>query len=367
MTSALTARFPGTAELSRAGVAHTPTPLERMTCGTMSDGAGEGSRELLRDRLWVKRDDLTSPAYGGNKVRKLDLLLGDARARGSRAVITFGAYGSNHALATAVHARALGIEPHVVLSPQEPGPYAPRTLLAHAGLGTVIHLVDGWDGRRAAVKAKRELEQRDGIEPYILPMGGTCALGAVGYVDAALEMLGELSDPDEIDVVYVAAGTLGTAVGLALGFAAAGARTRVEAIRVTPESICNEQIAEELVRETSALLHRVDPSFPLLESGDLSLTLRHDHFEPGYGVVTPDTSHAVEVGRTCDVALETTYTGKAFAALLKDADEGALDGRGVVFWNTYNSAPYPPAGDEGLLPERLRDYLAQCRVEFGEV
>ena len=139
----------------------------------------------------MKRDDLTSQRYGGNKVRKLEFLLGEAVAKERRAVITFGAYGSNHALATAVHASALGIETHVVLVPQAPGPFAARTLRAHAGIGTRLHVAEGRDSKRIAVEVKRALLERDGVEPAIIPMGGTNSLGTLGYVNAALELLGQ--------------------------------------------------------------------------------------------------------------------------------------------------------------------------------
>jgi len=257
----------------------------------------------------------------------------------------------------------LGLEPHVVLSPQEPGPFAPSTLLAHAGLGTVIHLVDGWDGRREAVLAKQALEVRDGRGPFIIPMGGTCALGATGYVNAAMEVADQAGD-ELPDVVYVAAGTLGTAVGLALGFAAAGASTRVEAIRVTPLEICSEQIAERLAIETSELLAAADAGFPRLGGAELALTLRHEFFEPGYGVVTPETTEAVAVGAAAGLHLETTYSGKAFSAMLSDARSGRLQGERVLFWDTYNSAPYPEPGDVGDLPEVLRSYIEECRRRF---
>jgi len=286
-----------------AGIAELPTPLERLDLSDATAGLVD---------LWVKRDDRTSALYGGNKVRKLDYLLGQALAEKYSTVLTFGAYGSNHALATAVHARRLGLEPHVVLSPQEPGPFAPSTLLAHAGLGTVIHLVDGWDGRREAVLA----------------------------------------------------GTLGTAVGLALGFAAAGASTRVEAIRVTPLEICSEQIAERLAIETSELLAAADAGFPRVGGAELALTLRHEFFDPGYGVVTPETTEAVAVGAAAGLHLETTYSGKAFSAMLSDARSGRLQGERVLFWDTYNSAPYPEPGDVGDLPEVLRSYIEECRRRF---
>lgn len=352
MTSALSRRFPGTAALPLAGIASLPTPLE-----AVEGLAAAGS-------VLVKRDDLTSAAYGGNKVRKLDYLLGEALAQGRRAVLTFGAYGSNHALATAVHARALGLEPHVVLSPQEPGPYAPATLLAHAGLGTHLHLTDGWDGRREAVRAIAALAERDGVEPYVIPMGGTNALGAIGYVDAALETAPALGGAPAR--VYVAAGTLGTAVGLAIGLAAAGLGREVEvqAVRVTPAELASLEVARALADKTVAALRALDPGFPDLGFDDLGFALREEHFEPGYGVVTPETSAAVADAAAHGLVLETTYTGKALAALAADAAAGRLGDARPVFWDTYSSAPKPAPGPVEALPQVLRDYIAECGKLF---
>lgn len=349
MTLPLHKRFPGTTALPHTGLCSLPTPVEVLDVGLNANG------------LLVKRDDLTSPLYGGNKVRKLEFLLADALARGAKSVLTFGAYGSNHALATAVHAKALGLEPHVVLSPQAPGPYAARTLRAHAGLGTVIHPVDGWDGRREAVAAKRELEARDGVEPYIIPMGGTDAHGAVGYVNAALE----IADQVDVDAVYVAGGTLGTAVGLALGFAAAGSTTRVVAVRVTPEEIASVDVAADVALRTSALLAEVDPTFPCIPLRELAFELDNDWFEPGYGVVTPAAQHAVDVAAEAGIVLETTYTGKTLAALMHASDEGDLQGQSVLFLDTYSSAPMPAPGPDDALPEALREYVAECDRQYG--
>jgi len=343
-------RFPGTRSLPRVELCTLPTPVE-----TLSIDADVAE-------LCVKRDDLTSTRYGGNKVRKLEFLLGQALAEKRSAVLTFGAYGSNHALATAVHARALGLEPHVVLSPQEPGPFAAATLRAHAGLGTVIHLVDGWDGRREAVLAKRELAERDGIEPLVIPMGGTNAVGAAGYVNAALELLGQGPAPD---VVYVAGGTLGTAIGLAVGFAAAETPTRVIAVRVTPSEVANATFARNLAAETSQLLNSLDGTFPRLSIDELAFELRDDWYEPGYGMVTPETLGSVETTAAAGLKLETTYTGKAMAALLADAAAGRLSGERVTFVDTYNSARMPAAGHVTLLPGVLQDFVAVCDERFG--
>ncbi len=352
MALALLKHHPGCSVFPYIALGTLPTPLEDFEIPELGT-------------LLVKRDDLTSPVYGGNKVRKLEFLLGQACAEKRRAVLTFGAYGSNHALATAVHATALGIEPHVVLSPQAPGPFAAATLRAHAGLGTVIHLVEGWEGAREAQRVRGELEHRDGIGPLEIPMGGTNALGALGYVSAALELVDQVGSriPDRI---YLAGGTLGTAVGLAVGFAAARARVRVVSVRVTPDNVASAARARTLATETIALLREADPAFPALTPEDLSLDLRQDWFEPGYGVVTPETSAAVARLAALGLKIETTYTGKAVAAMLSDAASGALAGQSVLFWNTYSSAPMPAPGPVEVLPGLLREYLDQCNRLFGE-
>jgi 1-aminocyclopropane-1-carboxylate deaminase/D-cysteine desulfhydrase-like pyridoxal-dependent ACC family enzyme len=367
--TALAERFPEANALPIAAIATLPTPLERVR-GAWLDVMPAGE-------LWIKRDDLTSREYGGNKVRKLSYLLGDALSKNATSVLTFGAYGSNHALATAVHARARGLEPHAVLSPQEPTPYAPATLLAHAALGTVLHPTDGWDGRHTAVLASGEIERQDGIGPYVIPMGGTNASGVLGFVDAALEFARQIAGDDdaspeqgsaigEFDAVYVAAGTLGTAVGIALGLAAAGLSTRVEAILVTPPEIACEDVARRLVADAVCSLGSLAPDFPRLTYDDLSLTLRREYLGPGYGLATPQAREAVELAAECGYELETTYTGKAFAAVIGDARSGNIrPGDRVLFWNTYSSAQRLQPGPVEALPLVLRDYIAECERRFG--
>lgn len=361
----LVQRYPGTGKLPRVELCDLPTPVE-----SIAHLIADAGTPLSPEAATVKRDDLTNRTYGGNKVRKLELLLGQARAEERRAVITFGAYGSNHALATAVYARLLDLEPHVMLSPQAPGPFAAATLRAHAGLGTVLHPVEGWDATREAVGVRRELTRRDGIEPLVIPMGGTNALGAVAYVNAALELADQGVLPN---VVYVAGGTLGTAVGLAVGFAAlseseGAGETRVVAVRVTPEQVAGDQVASTLAAETIALLRSLDPGFPELSADNLPFTLRHEFFEPGYGVPTPESREAVALAATGGISLETTYTGKAFFALLDDVRNGRLDltREQVLFWDTYHSGPMPAPGPVDALPEVLRDYIAECDTLFGK-
>ena len=359
MTFPLADEYPGIARLARVELAALPTPL--LDLPALAESLGIAT-------LAIKRDDLTSARYGGNKVRKLEFLLGLALAEERRAVITFGAYGSNHALATAVHALAVGLEPHVVLSPQAPGPFAAATLLAHAGLGTHLYPIEGWDGAREAVRVRKMLRKRDGIDPLVIPMGGTSDRGATGYVNAAFEIAAQVQAgiAPRPDFVYAAGGTLGTVVGLAVGFAALRWSTEVVSVRVTPGEVANELFARRIAAETIALLRSVDEGFPDLAYDDLALDLRDDWFEPGYGVVTPETLAAVAAAAEHGLSLETTYTGKALAAMMADAAEGLLEQENVLFIDTYNSAPMPAPGSPDALTPVLREYVKECEQLFGK-
>jgi len=165
--------------------------------------------------------------------------------------------------------------------------------------------------------------------------------------------------------VYTAGGTLGTAVGLAVGFAAAHVPTRVVSVRVTPAEVAHEAFARELAAATVAHLRAADADFPDLAFDELALDLRDEWFEPGYGVVTPETLEAVEAARVLGLSLETTYTGKAFAALSADARAGLLGGLDVLFLNTYSAVPPPAPGPVDALPEPLQEYVAECERLFG--
>ena len=188
--------------------------------------------------LGVKHDDETSAVYGGNKVRKLEYLLRRAGERGAQRVATFGAAGSNHALATAIHARDAGLECTCFLSHQHRTPNIARTLNMHRQLGTEILR---WGGPIDQVGLFREHLQRRNA--WVIPLGGTCWLGALGFVNAGLELAwqieqGLVAKPARI---YVASGTSGTAAGLALGIAAAGLDTEVHAVQVVDNRFGSER------------------------------------------------------------------------------------------------------------------------------
>jgi 1-aminocyclopropane-1-carboxylate deaminase/D-cysteine desulfhydrase-like pyridoxal-dependent ACC family enzyme len=181
---------------------------------------------------------------------------------------------------------------------------------------------------------------RTGRFPQIIPPGGSSALGTTGFVSAAFELReqireGEVPEPDR---VYVAMGTMGTAVGLMLGLKAADLKSKVIPVPIVPERFASARKALKLFEETNSLLHSVDPSFPRFEVSESDIDLRHGFLGQGYAHFTEEGMEAVNLMREAEgIKLEGTYTGKTLAALIRDAKEQNLRDKVVLFWNTYNS------------------------------
>ena len=338
---ALFALYPGTAALSHVELLDAPTPVVRVG-GELADGIAG---------LWFKRDDISASAYGGNKVRKLEFTLGRAIDEKRKTVITLGALGSNHVLATAIHGAACGLEVHAILTPQVATGYLAPNLAADLAAGATLHPVTRAENApRAAAALRAELRERDGVEPAVLPFGGTSAEAEAGFVSAALELCAQVESGllPEPDLVYVPLGSTGTAVGLAIGFAAAGVRTRVVGVRVIPADVVSLEQLREVAQGALTLLDWLDASFPTLRPEDLPLEVREGFLGSGYAVPTKAGREAIELAARAGIVLESTYTAKTLAALLADARAGSLAGANVVFWNTYNSRPL--TGSEARAP-----------------
>ena len=344
----LAAAYPGIGKrLPKLGIADLPTPVtaHRLSAGTRTFDVA------------VKHDEATSSLYGGNKIRKLEYLLRRAQDRGARRVATFGAAGSNHALATAIHAFELGLECTCFLSHQKATPNVARTLNMHRRLGTEIFR---WGHSVDQVALFRERLQGRGA--WVIPLGGTCWLGAVGFVNAGLELASQVADglvrrPDRI---YIACGTTGSAAGLALGIAAAGLRSTVHAVQVADNPFASETKMLRLMGKTRLILNRADSSF-MPGGHDQNVVWRDEFLAGGYARVDDATTAAVKAARDeLGLSLETTYTGKAMAAMLRDLETNAGDGEFCLFWNTYNAQALPVSVDSpadlGNIPAEFARY-----------
>lgn len=330
---ALPRRFSGISAQPWLALAALPTPLEEHPALGRALGVG---------RLWVKRDDRAGARAGGSKLRKLELLVADAEARGHRAVAAVGGVGSNQTLATAVVARQRGLGSHLYLLAERPSAAVRHHLLAQAALGAKQQLVAS---EAQAARAIAQLPER----PYSIPMGGSSALGNVGFVEAGLELASQLTP----HVVYLPLGTGGAAVGLALGLRAAGLDVEVVAVRTS--SYATGPRLAKMARETSALLHRLDSTFPR-DPGRLRLRVRDGFVGRGYAEPTAAGQRALTLAKQhAGLELDLTYTAKALAALAADA--AALRDKTVVFWLTYDARR---VGSEGAsardLPASLRGY-----------
>lgn len=349
MAGLLFDRYPRlTHRIDRLALASLPTPVERHALVIPA-----GQRHVA-----VKRDDLTSARYGGNKVRKLEFLLSRARHKGATRIVTFGAVGSHHALATAIHARAEGFDCTCFLAHQKPVAGIARTLNMHRRLGTTLVPWHGGidDALRVCSRARDE-------KHYFVPLGGSNWLGALGHVEAAFEFDAQwrtagLPCPSRL---YVANGTMATAAGLALGLAAAGLPTVVHAVRVADNRFSDPEALARLLHKTAKMLNRLDPAFDASIADRVRIEWRDEFFAGGYAITDRRTIDAMRLAREqTGLELEGTYTGKAFAALLHDLASSASADNDWLFWNTHSSAPLPvdagrPA-DPGDLPQEFLRY-----------
>ena len=351
MTDYLVNAYPALAgKLRKVALANLPTPA----------GVGEVPTALGTRGISIKYDNLTSSYYGGNKLRKLEYLLQQAIEKRARRIATFGSVASNHALATALYAKRLDLGCTCLLSHQVKSPAVVKVLrlLMHSGAEIVCY---GGD-YHARVETMRE--HVGGRRSWVVPLGGSSWLGAVGYVGAGLELAaqvkaGEIDRPTRI---YIATGTMGSAGGLALGLALAGVESEVQAVRVSPAGIMNRKRLDQLMAKTAAMLNRLDSGIPADLHRRVRIAVRHEYYGDGYARSNPATDAAIDVARDAlGLELESTYTGKAMATLLYDAGQARHRDASLMFWNTYNSNPLPDvppsAVDMGRMPDEFLRYF----------
>lgn len=326
---ALLARFPRlSTTLPRAALPLQETPVERWRVDDVT--------------LLIKRDDLTSPALGGNKARALELLL--AGAAPSRPLLTVGATGSTHALSVAAHGAALGLLTQVITWPQETHAVADATAVRMRALADVT-------AARSVLRAYlRVAWRRMTRSVHWIPAGGSVALGALGHVDAALELAEQLARTGEAmpDTIVLPLGSGGTTAGLLVGLALAGARTRVVGVRVVPGVVANRSRILRLAQRTRTLLASLAGE-PIPAPDRSRFEIEHSAFGGAYGRETDAARRAARLLREAGgPLLEGTYSAKAFAAALARARR-APDVR-VLFWLTFDGRWLPTALDYPTSP-----------------
>lgn len=313
------ARFP------RTRLAHLPTPLEPLE---------RLSAELGGPKIWIKRDDATGLALGGNKVRKLEFLIGKALNEGADTLVTMGAVQSNHVRQTAAAAARLGLGCEVVLERRVKRTDDDYTKNGNRLLddlfGATVYEVDPIADPKAELAARSKAVKDRGGRPYVIPTGGSNGTGGLGYALAAVELVHQAAESGfGIDRVVVATGSCGTHAGLLAGLVGVSSRARVDGVAVTDKKSLDDTV-HDLANEVA---ERIGVHGAI--SRDL-VSVDHRFVGDGYGVPTPAMLEAVRLlARLEGIALDPVYSGKAMAALIARVRDGSYpETESVVFLHT---------------------------------
>lgn len=324
-------RFP------RLRVAHLPTPLEPLD---------RFSALLGGPRIWIKRDDCTGLATGGNKVRKLEFLLADALRAKADVVITTGAVQSNHVRQTAAFCAKLGLELVALLEDRganDPTFKRSGNLFLDRLFAAQTRIVPAGTDMRALSTTTAEELRAAGRRPYVIPTGGSNSIGALGYVEAAAELLDQAAAMNlTIDEIVHPTGSGGTQAGLLLGLAARKHLVPVLGVSVGKPRQELEAIVLAIAQETAA------NALPEVTVDPQTVHVDSDYVGDGYGLPTEAMAEAVKLVARCEgLLLDPVYTGKAMAGLIAKIRAGRhAASRNIVFWHTGGSAglfAYPAA------------------------
>jgi L-cysteate sulfo-lyase len=310
--------------------AHLPTPLEPLPGLTTLLAGDDGSGPTL----WIKRDDCTGLAGGGNKTRKLEYLLGAALSDDADTLVTQGAIQSNHVRQTAAAAARFGLACEIILEART-GSNAidynrSGNVLLDDLLGARVRTVPGGADMTAELaRTAAEVEARGG-RPYVIPGGGSNAVGALGYVECARELVAQADEMGlVIDRIVVGSGSAGTHAGLVAGLAVMGSDIPVLGIGVRAAREAQEANVYRLARETAALLGHEERVTREMVVADC------DYVGAGYGLIDDGVIDTLKtLARLDAILLDPVYTAKAMKGLIARARAGDFEGETVVFLHT---------------------------------
>jgi 1-aminocyclopropane-1-carboxylate deaminase/D-cysteine desulfhydrase-like pyridoxal-dependent ACC family enzyme len=298
-----------------------PSPLQRLPRFSAALGGGV--------EVWIKREDLLPVAFGGNKLRNLEFLVGAALAEGADCLVTSGRRWSNHARLTAAAGAKAGLAVHLVLSGPPTDPPNPGVVLDRL-LGATVHqaATDDRAEREAQVGHVAADLRRAGRRPFVIGVGGSGLIGALGQVLAGLELVEDSGAIGRLpDEVILPSATGGTQAGLLAGLATARATTTVRGFAVA-------RPAAELVPAIAAILAELSGVPGLVGVPEDRIRLDDGELGRGYGRPTAAATEATELlARTEGILVDPIYTAKALAGLIAVARRGELEDRTVVFWH----------------------------------
>jgi 1-aminocyclopropane-1-carboxylate deaminase/D-cysteine desulfhydrase-like pyridoxal-dependent ACC family enzyme len=318
-------------KLPHVSLGEFPTPIEKL------ERLGQA---IHAPQLYVKRDDLSGKLYGGNKIRALEFLFGDAMRAGHKQVIALGFPASCQALAQAIYARELGLQSTAFLFPQIQSKQGQQHLLVYQSINADV---------RPTIPM---------ILPFLLShrlkygrfpklLEASTPLGMIGYVNAGLELKKQIEQEliPEPDMVYISLATMGTVVGSMLGFKAVGLKSQIIGIdnggRILGWKVTKPPRMAKLFRETNELLYSIDPSFPVLEISESDFHIRAGFERQKDSLMISAGARAMaQAKELANLQLDEMFTANSFAALLADGEAGHFHDKTVLWWNTYSSRDF---------------------------
>ena len=318
-------------KLPYVSLAKLPTPVHKLI---------ELAGDIGVADLYIKRDDLCGIVYGGNKLRKLEFILGKARRCHKKEVLIISRPEYKHTLTTSICAQNAGLGSISMLLPGNDGALVRQNLLMSHYCGTELHqyrnmpllsLATACEFLRHGVKT--------GSFPVFVRGSRSCPLGTIGYVNAAFELKKQIDDGEmpEPDRIYVALSSMGTAVGLMIGLKAAKLKSEIVSVRALNTKMANARKMVKLFHKTIGYLNSLDPSFPKLELPPSEIDIRLGSYCQESDFITGKVIEAKsQLEKSEGVKLDRDYTENAFTCLITDAEKGELKDKVALFWHTYD-------------------------------
>ncbi len=318
-----------------------PTPVDRLT-------ELEKNFNLDKGKIFIKRDDKNHHIYGGNKLRKFEFIFGHVLKKKKRGIMTFGGIGTNHGLPCAIIAKML--EPplrcELFLIPQPLTWHVQRSLLLFNFFGAKLHLSKGFYSTIFKAFFFRIFHPKH----YIMLPGGSpllgkgSALGMVGFINALFELKEQMENGEipEPDVIFVPGGSSGTSAGLIAGCKILGLKTKVHVVAVSEEIYVS---VKNIIRDSNKALRYLEKcadNFPKIDINENDFEFISGYLGSEYGAITKKSQNTIDLvmeleGYKKDFKLETTYTGKAMAAMFDYLKQQENKNKTILYWNTYNS------------------------------
>jgi len=306
----------------------------------------ENHLKLKGGEIYIKRDDKDHNIYGGNKLRKFEFIFGEALKKKKKGIITLGGIGTNHGIACAIVAKELGLKCELFLSLQPITWHVQRSLLLYDYFGAKLHFNKNFE----LGVLKSIFYRLFHLKYFLMSIGGSpllgigTPLGSIGFINAIFELKNQIDEGiiPEPDIIFVAAGSIGTSAGLTAGCKLSGLKTRVYPVNVSMDIVANPKNLIKIANKSIKYLRKRDKSIPDIQVNKDDFDMIKEYLGSNYGVKTVKGQTAVDLvyeleGKKLGFKLETTYTGKAMAAMLDYLKKEENKAKKVLFWNTYNS------------------------------